>query len=43
MWTKFRIFYRKDELSGLIISKIIGFKGVGYLNVEKVVLLNTIR
>ena len=36
-------FFKKDEYPDVIISEIIDSKVVGYLNVEGVVLLNTIR
>ena len=36
-------FEKKDEYPSLIISENIDSEGVAYLNVEKVVLLNTIR
>ena len=36
-------FQKKDEYPSLIISEIIDAKGRGYLNVETVLLQNTIR
>ena len=36
-------FEKKDEHPSLVISEIIDSERVGYLNVEKVLLQNTIR
>ena len=43
MCIKFREFSKKNEYSILIISEIIDAERRGYLNVEKVLLQNTIR
>ena len=44
MYTKFRLFSKKkDEYPSLIISENIYAERRGYLNVEKVLLQNTIR
>ena len=43
MCMKFRAFSKKDGYPTLIISEIIDAEKRGYLNVEKVLLQNTIR
>ena len=43
MCIKFREFRKKNEYSILIISEIIDAERRGYINVEKVLLQNTIR
>ena len=43
MCMKFTPFSKKNEYSSLIISEIIDAERRGYLNVQKVLLRNTIR
>ena len=43
MCMKFRAFWKKDGYPSLIISEIIDAERRGYLNVQKVLLQNTIR
>ena len=43
MCMKFRAFWKKDGYPSLIISEIIDAERCGYLNVQKVLLQNTIR
>ena len=43
MCMKFRAFWKKDGYPSLIISEIIDAEKRGYLNVQRVLLQNTIR